>query len=321
LKEECTAEREKRRERFPRFPAFEDWQRQRLGREAADAWRFTPKTSATLGLITGEGAELGRAHDIRDFMAAVKGREVHYHRLGQPDQKSFVDRGRVILIHDLERDSVRAALQLSAQKWKSLHVSGSETYLRQCVELAAEHGFRISNPELAPAIEAERERRSRERQLHRDRHPDSIPQPRPIRDVAEAYDRHLAEVNRSARGPRDISRVDAEVAVRLNLTGHSRVEIERAVRERAPPTDPASSGTGRPTPVVPPTTPSGRRAPRSCSASSPCARTCSGSKAGEDASSSSASTCLSGAAWVSDGDPPVNRLGWLSRQQSFRTGR
>ena len=172
LKEECAAEREKLRERFPRFPTFEDWQRQRLGREAADAWRFTPKTSATPGLITGEGAEVGHTHDIRDFIAAVKGREVHYHRLGEPDQKSFVDRGRVILIHDLERDSVRAALQLSAQKWKSLHVSGSETYLRQCVELAAEHGFRISNPELAPAIEAERERRSRERELHRDRHPD-----------------------------------------------------------------------------------------------------------------------------------------------------
>ena len=30
-----------------------------------------------------------------------------------------------------------------------------------------------------------------------------------------------------------MSRVDAEVAVRLDVTGHSRVEIERAVRERA----------------------------------------------------------------------------------------
>jgi hypothetical protein len=80
----------------------------------------------------------------------------------------------------------------------------------------------------------------------RGRHPDSIPQPRPIRDVAEAYDRHLAEVNRSALGPRDMSRVDAEVAVRLHLTGHSRVEIERAVRDRAPAHRPSEQRTWDP---------------------------------------------------------------------------
>jgi hypothetical protein len=47
---------------------------------SADVWRLTPKTSATPGLITGEGAELGHTHDIRDFIAAVKGRDVHYRR-------------------------------------------------------------------------------------------------------------------------------------------------------------------------------------------------------------------------------------------------
>jgi hypothetical protein len=65
----------------------------------------------------------------------------------------------------------------------------------------------------------------------------------------------------------------------------------------------------------------GARARWSSGTSSPCVRTCSGSRAGEDASSSSASTCLSGAAWVSDGEPPASRLGGLSRQQSVRRGR
>jgi hypothetical protein len=70
----------------------------------------------------------------------------------------------VILIHDLERVTTRVAMRLSEQEWKSFHVSGSDTYLRQWFELATEYGLRISNPELEPAIEVKRERRSRERE-------------------------------------------------------------------------------------------------------------------------------------------------------------
>jgi len=65
-----------------------------------------------------------------------------------------------------------------------------------CVELAAEHGFNIANPELQKAIAAERERLhtpGRERPADRDRRTAGIPE---TRTPAEVYRRDLADVTR-----------------------------------------------------------------------------------------------------------------------------
>ena len=60
----------------------------------------------------------------------------------------FVDRGRNIVIGDWRDESVTlAALQLSAAKWGSFQVTGNDEYKALCVKLAAQHGFRIDNPE------------------------------------------------------------------------------------------------------------------------------------------------------------------------------
>src|SRR3954468_21825631 len=56
------------------------------------------------------------------------------------------------------RESVLAALQLSAQKWGAISVHGDRDFMRACVELAAEHGFKIANPELQEVIAAKRRR-------------------------------------------------------------------------------------------------------------------------------------------------------------------
>src|SRR5690606_27531711 len=96
----------------------------------------------------------------RAFEGIANDWQVQYRRIGTPSPRpSFTDRGGTILIHDLSRDSVLAALQVSAQKWKTFEVSGSRQFKRLCAELAAEHGFHISNPELQKHIDAERERR------------------------------------------------------------------------------------------------------------------------------------------------------------------
>jgi hypothetical protein len=104
-----------------------------------------------------------------------------------------------------------------------------------CVELAAEHGFNIANPELQQVIAAERERirtPAREHPTDRDRRPPEIAE---TRTAAEVYRRHLADVTRKRPGQSiDPSRVDAEIAVRMRLTGHHRDEIVRAIREAAP---------------------------------------------------------------------------------------
>jgi hypothetical protein len=144
------------RERFSRCPPFEEWLRDRGQPNLADDWRFRDRTPA---VIVGDSAASPGPRDIRAFSAQVHGWEVRYRRAGTPSAPSFTDRGREIRIHDLSRESVLAALQLSAQKWGTFQVYGSERYKGLCTELAVEHGFRITNPELQTAMLALKERR------------------------------------------------------------------------------------------------------------------------------------------------------------------
>ena len=118
------------------------------------------------------------------------------------------------MIHDLRRESVLAALQLSAQKWGTFQVFGSDQYKRLCVDLAIEHGFRITNPELQQTISDERDAR----RMVPDRAVRTPPPPRePVRDIGEAYRRHLEDVREVPRHrDADASRLDAAVAVRLD---------------------------------------------------------------------------------------------------------
>jgi hypothetical protein len=214
-----------------RFPTYEEWLQERdLGR--AQDWRHRERQPACI-----EGPIFGRPapQDIRAFAAVVEGWHVHYRRVGDRGSPAFTDRGKEIDIYDsTRRESVLAALQLSAQKWGAFTVRGSDRFKRMCVELAAEHGFNIANPELQQPIAAERQRiRSlrRERPSERDRRAAEISE---ARTPVEVYRRHLAEVTREHQGqPIHPSRVDAEVAVRMRVTGHSKEEILRAIGEAA----------------------------------------------------------------------------------------
>jgi hypothetical protein len=72
---------------------------------------------------------------------------------------AFVDKGKTIDVHDWRnRETTLAALQLSAQKWGSFTVTGNDEYKAMCVKLAAEYGFKITNPELQESIQEERQR-------------------------------------------------------------------------------------------------------------------------------------------------------------------
>jgi hypothetical protein len=229
LRERHQLDRERLRERFPTWPPFEEWLRQRGSPELADEWRFRDRTPAR---IVGDREDPARPRDIRAFTAEVRGWEVHYGRADEPrGGTSFVDRGREIRIHDLRRESVLAALQRSAQKWGTFHVFGSDQYKRLCVDLAIDHGFRITNPELQQTIADERA----DRRVALDPTVRAPPPRRePARDVGEAYRRHLDAV-RDAPQHRDAdaSRLDAVVAVRLRATGYDRDAVERTVRNEA----------------------------------------------------------------------------------------
>ncbi len=214
------------------FPSYEEWLHQR-DHGLAQGWRHRERRPPGI-----EGPTFARPAplDIRAFVPVVEGWHVHYRRVGERGSPAFTDRGKEIDIFDSNRrESVLAALQLSAQKWGTFTIRGNERFRSMCVELAAEHGFKIANPELQQAIAAERERiRSpgRERPTAPDRRATEIVA---TRTPAEDYRRHLTEVTRERAGqPIHPSRVDAEIAVRMRLAGHRRGEIERAIKEAAP---------------------------------------------------------------------------------------
>lgn len=217
-----------RRERGP-FPSYEEWLA-RANRDAADKWRHRERRPANI-----EGATFAPpvARDIRAVRAVLDGGTVHYHLTDSRGSRAFTDRGKTIDIHDgRNREAVLAALQLSAQKWGEFWVRGDAQFKRTCAELAAEHGFKITNPELQQAIVAERGR------LRVSRSPEVARRPPDGRSEsmtpAAIYQRHVAELGRERPGQKvNPSRLDAEVAVRLAVTGHSREQVESTIKHGA----------------------------------------------------------------------------------------
>ncbi|MBU2820306.1 relaxase/mobilization nuclease domain-containing protein [Acidithiobacillus caldus] len=165
LKERHQQERQQWRQQYRPYPDFEQWLRREHGAEQATRWRYR---EAEPQRIEGDSTEAPKPRDIRAYQAEIVGQEVRYTPKsgagGGPGGVSFVDKGRIIEIHDWRnQDTTLAALQLSAQKWGKFTVTGNDEYKALCVKLAAEHGFQITNPELQEVIRQERQRMRQER--------------------------------------------------------------------------------------------------------------------------------------------------------------
>ena len=142
-------ERQRARQQAPvqwsDFPGYED------GLAAQTASRADRRRARRVAL---EGEATGRPCDIRAFIAVVYDRRVDYRRADDPDGPAgFVDRGHEIAVYaERDRDTVRAALQLAAQKWGRFRVEGDAEYRALCARVAAECGFPLGNPEPQAAI-------------------------------------------------------------------------------------------------------------------------------------------------------------------------
>ena len=78
---------------------------------------------------------------------------IHYHPKGDKTNIAFTDTGKQIEIYKWEEsESLLASMQLASQKWAKLKIDGDDAYKAECVRIAVEHGFKISNPELQDAI-------------------------------------------------------------------------------------------------------------------------------------------------------------------------
>jgi hypothetical protein len=91
------------------------------------------------------------------FTNEKRGTEIHYNRhdrqSGAFQTLAFIDSGKQLDVRDWSnRESVNAALKLASQKWDTISVSGSDEYKETVARLAAEHGYKITNPELQDRI-------------------------------------------------------------------------------------------------------------------------------------------------------------------------
>ena len=150
LKKRHRDEREQHRRDFRPYPDFKDWQHT-LGRPHP-------------AIIAGGRDEPPTPQRIPGFRPAIRGHEVHYTRANLPDGPdqpvSFVDQGKRIRVHESSaEDAVLAALHLAAKKWEHITVYGSEEFKALCARLAAEHDFKLTNPEVQDIIEQLRQAR------------------------------------------------------------------------------------------------------------------------------------------------------------------
>ncbi len=139
-------------------PTCEQFLRAAGHTQVADLWQYR-NASLEMASVSGEGS--GKSHAVT-FEISRPGSSAALRdarRLSvttpksAPDTLSFADRGKQIDIYpSTDRAVVLAALQVASQKWGVLTVTGPTEFQFLCAELAREHGFRIQNLPVSPAI-------------------------------------------------------------------------------------------------------------------------------------------------------------------------
>ncbi|MGD0940844.1 MAG: TraI/MobA(P) family conjugative relaxase [Terracidiphilus sp.] len=227
LMERQKRERDNLRMKFGRRKTFEQSLVEQGEAQLAEQWRYrdTGKPDAA---ILGDGDEIPCKRDIRDFTAQVRQSaqtrlaEIHYSSRIDPSRVSFTDRGKRIDVWQAQDEAaVLAALQLGAQKWGTLTITGPDEFKQLCAQLAAQHGFKINNPELRPEIV---------------RGP-SEGQPVPVMpsgmpSLSMAYQLHKADILNRIE-VRNASQLDWMIAVRMRVTGHDQQAITQALNDNA----------------------------------------------------------------------------------------
>ena len=227
LMERQKRERDSLRLRFGRRKTFEQFLVEQGEPQLAEQWRYRD-TETPGAAILGDSDEIPRKRDIRDFTAQVRQSahsqlaEIHYSSLTDPSRVSFTDRGKRIDVWQAQDEAaVLAAFQLGAQKWGTLTITGPDEFKQLCAQLAAQHGFKISNPELCREIA---------RGPSEDQPVPVIPAGMP--SPSSAYQLHKADILNRIE-VRNASQLDWMIAVRMRVTGHDQQAVTQALKENA----------------------------------------------------------------------------------------
>ena len=154
LRERRLLERAALRERYRDFADFNEWLRTKGHQTGGHWWQDENEIPRIQGGLSVRPVP----RDIRAYQPAVHNGYVYYSHPLNMASVSFVDKGREIDVFDWRnRDGVLAALQLAAQKFGEFEVTGNNEFKLLCVQLAAEHGFKIANPELQDQVKQIRE--------------------------------------------------------------------------------------------------------------------------------------------------------------------
>ena len=227
LMERQKRERDRLRKRFGRRKTFEQFLVEQGELQLAEQWRYrdteTPGTA-----IYGDGDEIPRKRDIRDFTAQVRQSahtrltEIHYSLRSDPSHVSFTDSGKRIDVWQARDEAaILAALQLGAQKWGKLTITGPDEFKQLCSLLAEQHGFKISNPELRQEIVRGPSEGQPVQVI-----PTGMPSP------SMAYQLHKADILNRIE-VRNASQLDWMIAVRMRVTGHDQQTVTQALKESA----------------------------------------------------------------------------------------
>ncbi len=241
LMERQKRERDKLRIGFGRRKTFEQFLVEQGEPQLAEQWRY--RDSETPGTaILGDEDEIPCKRDIRDFTAQVRQSahsqltEIHYSSRSDPGHVSFTDRGKRIDVWQAQDEAaVLAALQLGIQKWGTLTITGPDEFKQLCAQLAAQHGFKISNPELRREIVRGPSEGQPVPVI-----PAGMPSPRITYPVTPAgmpsprmtYQLHKADILNRIE-VRNASQLDWMIAVRMRVTGHDQQAITQALKENA----------------------------------------------------------------------------------------
>lgn len=166
LRDRQEEERESLKSLFQRyFPSFKEWLANEKDQESSTLFRY-PAQLAIFPAENGKKHATGKRFDLRDFTPVFAGKYggVRYRRHGSQTAE-FIDYGKKIVFPaTFDEKSILAALQLATQKWGAVEISGTNEYKTLCVQIAAKHHFKITNPEL----QAEMEKYAPKVRQHRD---------------------------------------------------------------------------------------------------------------------------------------------------------
>jgi len=171
-----------------------------------------------------------------------KGDEIHYSRhdaaTGALQTLAFVDQGKQLEVKDWKNpETVLAALQVASTKWETITVNGNDAYKETAARLAAEHGFKITNPEMQDRIQQLRAEAESKKSLLAEGAPEAEKtqaRPAPAITTTTPAERslHLASIREQVDFETERETTQAGAAAKAAKT--SKAESDAATPTRAP---------------------------------------------------------------------------------------